>query len=233
MILLLTGPALAYQTLTNASGSGIVWQEMPIAFELNPANTSGLDEAGVEANIRRAAGTWGEVDGADIHFDVGLTDESGTGHDGQALVYFQDDWQADPNLLALTSNWSTSDGTIISFDIAINETHHEWSLSGESGKADLQNTMAHEFGHVLGLGHETHEEEATMWSSSRAGEILKRDLHTADEVGVVFLYGEHDFGNEEERPPLPLACSSSAAGPGLGMALAGLVFACRRRGEEE
>ncbi|MCP4807440.1 MAG: matrixin family metalloprotease [Proteobacteria bacterium] len=232
MLIALITSAHAYQALTNASGSGIVWQEMPIAFEINPANTQGLDEAAVEANIRRAASVWAGVPGSDIEFDVEMTDASGTAHDGHALVYFTDDWTHDPNLLALTSNWSTPEGTIISFDIAINDADHDWSLSGESEHSDLQNTMAHEFGHVLGLGHESEESEATMWSSSKRGEILKRDLHTADEVGVVSLYANRDFGDEDQTS-LPLACSSLAAGHGSLLALVAIAFARRRRGKEE
>lgn len=232
MLIALVASSHAYQTLTNASGSGIVWQQMPIAFDINASNSQGLDEAAVEANIRRAASVWQDVPGAAIEFDVGMTDATGTAHDGVAVVYFAEEWKHDPNLLALTSNWSTPEGSIVSFDIAINETDHDWSLSGETQKSDLQNTMAHEFGHVLGLGHEADEVDATMWSSSRRGEISKRDLHSADEVGAVFLYSDADFGDPEP----PLACSTGTRGvPAQGLLVAALTlaFVRRNRGMEE
>ncbi|HJN75336.1 MAG TPA: matrixin family metalloprotease [Myxococcota bacterium] len=220
LIVLFCASAQAWETLSNTSGSEIRWQVMPIEFGINPDNEAGLDEAGVEASIRRAAMAWAEVPATDIEFDVSMTDIAVTDHDGQATVYFRDDWQLDPELLALTSNWSTSEGQIISFDVAINTHDHEWSLDGESGLTDLQNTMAHEFGHVLGLGHELQETEATMWSSSPRGETIKRDLHALDELGAIYLYP-----TEEPEETTPLGCSSA---PVVGFWLLGLMLLRRR-----
>ena len=224
LIGLLCSPALAWETLTNTSGSEIRWPVMPIEFGINPDNEAGLDEAGAEMAVRRAAMVWTEVEAADIDFEVGMTDVAQSGHDGQAAVYFKHDWEQDPELLALTSNWSTSEGVIISFDIGINTEHHDWSLDGEEGRADLQNTMAHEFGHVLGLGHELDEPSATMWSTSPRGETAKRDLHAFDELGALYLYPRQDA-----EDPTPSACSTA---PVMGFWLLGLMLLSRRSDPE-
>lgn len=222
LIALLASPAQAWETLTNTSGSEIRWVVMPIEFGINPHNDAGLDEAGVEAAIRRASSVWGDVPGSEIGFQVGETEVAETAHDGQAAVYFQSAWEHDPDLLALTSNWSTPEGQIVSFDVAVNTADHTWSLSGEEGHADLQNTMAHEFGHVLGLAHELEEAEATMWSSSPSGELKKRDLHVLDELGAAYLY-----------PPIereePYGCATA---PVAGFWLLALM-AIRRRSDPE
>jgi hypothetical protein len=229
MFVLLLAQAHAFETLHNASGSQLKWTQMPIRFDINPSNSQGLDEDMVWANTYRAADVWAQVEGADIEWDVGDTLVAEAGHDGQAVVFFNDQWSGDESLLALTSSWSTGEGEIISFDIAVNSAHHSWAMDGGEGQVDLQNTLAHEFGHVLGFGHETEIHEATMWSSSGVGETAKRDLHPVDIAGAQALYPEL----EPEQGPelsLPLACSATGRG-GLGGLLPALLIlvAARRR----
>ena len=103
-------------------------------------------------------------------------------------VYFEDNWNEDPNILALTYNWaSSSTGEIIHFDMAINVESHEWATDGSPDLHDLQNAIAHEFGHALGLDH-SEVPEATMAPTAPLGEIQKRDLHEDDKEGMVHLY---------------------------------------------
>ncbi len=227
MLVLLLAPAHAFETLHNSGGSPLTWTEMPVRFDINPRNAQGLDEDLVWTNTYRAADVWAQVEGTDIAWDVGEGEVAETAHDGQAAVYFSDDWQGDESLLALTSTWSTGEGAIVSFDIAINSTHHTWAMDGGEGAIDLQNTLAHEFGHVLGFGHEPDNTEATMWPSSGLGETDKRDLHATDIEGAQAQYPESEAVEGGELR-LPLGCSGVGGAAGLLPALLGLI-ALRRR----
>jgi hypothetical protein len=60
---------------------------------------------------------------------------------------------------------------------------------GQSGCTwhDLQNTLTHEVGHLLGLDHPP-EVEATMYRRADVGETKKRDLHPDDIAGICTIY---------------------------------------------
>ena len=79
---------------------------------------------------------------------------------------------------------------IVEFDIVF-DTDFEWSLSGESGKMDLQNIATHELGYGIGLDdvYQDRAGEETMYGYAALGEIEKRDLYLGDQEGVKKLYG--------------------------------------------
>lgn len=52
---------------------------------------------------------------------------------------------------------------------------------------DVQNTLTHEIGHVLGLDH-SRVGNATMYASAPLGETSKRDLHDDDIEGLCAIY---------------------------------------------
>jgi uncharacterized protein (TIGR03382 family) len=52
---------------------------------------------------------------------------------------------------------------------------------------DVQNTLTHEIGHIVGLDHSS-VANATMFSSAPLGETAKRDLHDDDIEGLCAIY---------------------------------------------
>ncbi len=82
---------------------------------------------------------------------------------------------------------------------------------------DLQNTVTHEAGHVLGLAH-TSTPDTVMFITTAAGETKKRVLSQDDIAGVCAIY------------PEPSGCASGGAGAGgLGILVAALLL-WRRKG---
>jgi hypothetical protein len=81
---------------------------------------------------------------------------------------------------------------------------------------DLQNTITHEAGHVLGLAHAG--PNTTMFSTTVVGETAKRDLSQDDVAGVCAIY------------PEPSGCATAGGGAGaLGILLAAAALRRRKR----
>lgn len=102
-----------------------------------------------------------------------------------------------------------------------------------SGRYDLENVLAHEFGHFFGLGENPSDPRATMYSCTSACETHKRDLARADVEALVLLY--------TSAPIAGLGCGAAQFSQGRGAlgsasALGGLlvlgcVIAARKRME--
>ncbi|MED5369777.1 MAG: matrixin family metalloprotease [Myxococcota bacterium] len=222
----LTSPADAYEVMTKESGALMRWPAWPLEYAVATDNPLGLDENGTAVATQRAAQAW-EGMGTSVKTSfVGTTDNTVTGHDGLNTVYLTEDWPWEPTLLAMTSSFSDSEGNFVGFDIAVNAKDHEWSLAGDSDRIDLQNTLAHEWGHVLGMGHSDADAWATMHASAAPGETHKRDLSQDDVDGLYFLY------NEDGEAPRVVGCQSAPGAQSLawlGAIATALTLGLRRR----
>ncbi len=218
------------QVLTNAKGARLRWASMPIPFVADPVNSAGLDEDGTVAAIVGGAGAWMWVEGSEVEYRFrGVKSGLQGGYDSENAVFFTDDWDATEDLLALTSTWSDDDGTILDFDLVVNTRDHQWSLDGSVG-GDLQNALAHEFGHALGLGHDEEDEEATMFPSATPGETHKRDLGDSDVAVARWLYPAID-GEEVDAPETRalMACGTTPSTSLLAFFPAALLVVRRRK----
>jgi len=225
--LLIAPTGEAYTMMQNDYGAGLYWRQMPIKFSVNPENPFGLTEDEVEDAVLTAAESW-ETVGAAIEFEyLGFTDTRDMGFDQENVIYFSDEWDQGDSKAAMTYNWTTEDGAIVSFDVGINANGFEWTVDELDPVMDIENVMAHELGHVLGLGHSDIDDLATMWESTSSGELIKRSLRPDDENGLLANYGAD--------VPMGLACSSAGGNTGsglgwlVGMAAAGLCLQRRRR----
>lgn len=221
-IALLIQSAGAFVLTESPHASEIRWDTMPIQWELDTTNSpSNLDAIDQHETIRKAFATWESVSGTIVEFE----DVTFDANVNENVVYWEDNWTADPNMLALTSTMSTTDGTIIGFKIALNAQHPQWTIDGRDGM-DLQNALTHEVGHVLGLDHTHDNTEATMHASAVKGEHSKRDLHWDDKEGIRYLYPETGSSFLED---LALSCSSVGAAPSAMLALIPVAALIRRR----
>lgn len=219
--------------LRNAQGSLLHWESMPVGYQADPSHNGGLDEESTVAAVVEASGAWTAVDGVGVDFRFrGTATGLHGGYDKQNVVYFVDEWTGSSDLLALTSTWSTDEGEILDFDMAVNTADHTWALDGDPGCIDLQNALAHEFGHALGLGHDENDLDATMYPSADAGEVTKRDLSAADIEVVAWLYppSAESADTGGAAPASPFGCDA-AGFPSLLAALPAAFFVTRRRKE--
>jgi hypothetical protein len=128
---------------------------------------------------------------------------------------------------------------ILDADVVLNGEHgfsffdHD-ARNEEMKTYDLQNVLTHELGHLLGLGEEMDDVDATMYAFSQPGETGKRDLEIVDKDSIAALYSE-EFDSEAEG-----GCGGAAIAGYEGDAwmwaafgFGALGFAMRRRSTRE
>lgn len=112
------------------------------------------------------------------------------------LLRDRDEWLAlddhDSRALALTLIWhDKKTGEILDVDMELNGGAGEFTdcreVSCNSRNIDLQNTVTHEAGHLLGLGHSNVRGATMQPSTTTSPETEKRDLGLDDTAGYCAL----------------------------------------------
>ncbi len=162
-----------------------------------------------------------------------------------------------PNELAITSVFaSNKTGEIFDTDIELNAVNAQWGdlvenpqLAKSSNMHDLQNTLTHELGHVIGLDHTCngggqsnffdHEskpvptcpgsiemQETTMAAIVMPGDTLRRSLSADDKKGVCDIYpADRKLACSEEGGGCTMAKHSAGRGQGGWFLTAAVAFA--------
>lgn len=98
-----------------------------------------------------------------------------------------DCWDYGAGVLALTTTtFTVSDGVLVDADIEINGATASPSV-GVPVRNDVQNTITHELGHLLGLAHSP-DPLSTMYASAPSGETSKRVLDPGTKQFVCDVY---------------------------------------------
>jgi hypothetical protein len=173
-------------TAYTASGS---WAQSPVVYHVNPINLD-LPEAVVEGAVHIGASVWAQQSQASFAFIYGGRSGQMTNtNDGVNLVVFRN--ASAPNggsVIATTYWWSNSSG-IIDADVVFWDAAFRF-FSGTSGCSDgfyIEDIAAHEFGHVLGLGHSA-VANTTMFPTVSSCSQRNRTLEPDDIAGVQALY---------------------------------------------
>ncbi len=233
---------LGYVRTTSPDGTPIHWHRSCIFISPDSAGSS---DVGADASLEAVAGGTEEWNYAAsecnsyIKFIInepkpnlkrGFTTN---GTNKNVIVWLEEHWGDDEidyerNAIALSTITFVSDpgaeddGEILDADIEFNGVYQKFSVSpeGEAGKYDIQNTLTHELGHVLGLDHPCHDgeveprpvdhegnpipdcypewslddsiTEATMYNFAFTGETKKRNLTDDDIAGLCAIYPPGD-----------------------------------------
>jgi hypothetical protein len=162
------------------------------------------------------------------------------------LVFRTSNWTYDPSALAITTVFAQqSDGLILDADVELNAAggRFRWgdlvaNVGTEGGAEDLQNTLTHEFGHLLGLDHNcflpgtpartmdnagnpvpecdrssAEVQQATMFAAVTRGDTERRTLAPDDQAGVCAIYPAAPIP-DGGPPAVSPACTNASVGGG-------------------
>ncbi len=175
---------------------------------------SSVNDAAIDA-----AEWWNDVYGAYDKLEYAEQDGSSCDHDDGYNAVEGNTWStssciasASSSALAVTVYSYDSDGEMGETDVLFN-ANYGWTTSlssAESGSDNfLQGVAAHEFGHVLGLGHE--DDAAVLMNPYYS--LAYEELHADDIAGHRYLY---DSGNTQDNVAMsrwkaPVSSSSAAS----------------------
>ncbi len=250
---------IAWSGYITSYGASVHWADSEIPFVIDArGSTSVANDAEFEA-IQRSMDTWNAVDCEHPQFVYdgevtgikALAGENET--DGTNIIIWEseEEWPYPTNTktIALTTLfYNPLTGVAEESDMELADFAYTFTVTpGTDGAStDIENTITHELGHVLGLDHSS-DKEATMYYSSPNAEISKRDLNHDDRTGLCTIYTgiavpdegaqEGPLDSGEPTEPVTLSESACAASPtgalmpvlvvmGLCVAVAG----SRRRG---
>jgi hypothetical protein len=235
--LAIASPARAYvrTTVDGVPDRPIFWMDRAISIELASGSSTDVGAVDLRAALDRSLGTWSRAgDCTDIVLtDVGEAMALTTNLDGGALdhhnrvVVRESDWPAivGPETLALTTVlYDRSSGAILDADTDVNAVAHSFSTSDPppSDHDDVQNTLTHEMGHLLGFGH-VGDPDATMYASALPGETIKRDL-AADDLRAVCETYPTGRPTPTTLPTSPPSCAVSRTASATLSTLAAAVL---------
>lgn len=260
LALLLALPAYVC-TRAGDEGPSIAWEDRQVVLRQS-GGSADLADGDIAAVLTRSADAWARVgDCTDIEPVVGEDSQgrligfdwaAGTGSpENENIVIFRNDTEGDEldtwvhslGALAITTvTYETHSGQLLDADIEVNDSRFHFTACDPGECAvdfDLENTMTHELGHVLGLDHSA-DTTATMFASAPRADLSKRDLSPDDVDAICTVYpaGEPPgecYGVAREDPPdvrfSPTLChGGSLTSSASACLLLALLGTRRRRG---
>ena len=181
-------------TLNSTSNSDLKgWSQSEVKFYVNLTNCpSSVDVVGM---IKEAANVWNNVPTSSIKVSYGGTTTSDD-YTNPPTVYCETDFatvtKANANFVPGAASVQAPSGRISSGLLILNVSSGQANIANYD-KTKLTLIVAHEIGHVLGLGH-SDSTNALMYYDATAKEEL--NLSQDDIDGMSYLYPSNEFDGE-------------------------------------
>ncbi|MFH1810976.1 MAG: matrixin family metalloprotease [Pseudomonadota bacterium] len=195
------------------AGPSLYWNTREVSFALNAEGDPRITDGSELEASRLSFATWAAVACTDLRFvEQALTSARLVGYNwrdpaqNENLVVWRsgrqsdpsDAWRHEPGSIAVTTTtFKSRSGELLDADVEFNAEVYTFTACtppeiGCTVQYDVQNTLTHEIGHVIGLDHPPLTQpgvtDTTMYQSAPRGELKKRDLDPDDEEGLCFIY---------------------------------------------
>ncbi|MBN2493148.1 MAG: matrixin family metalloprotease [Deltaproteobacteria bacterium] len=173
------------------------WETRQVRVLLNEACSADLPRAQCETAVWASLAIWNEAPCSDFQFlSGGLSSRTDVGFDEDhwddnvnLILWTESSWRHDETAIAMTTTtYDRHTGQVVDTDVELNGLSYTFTaIESPNVIVDIQNTLAHEAGHMLGLDHSS-DPEACMFATAPEGETKKRDLAQDDIDGVCHIY---------------------------------------------
>lgn len=216
MAISLSSQAFTLNSSTNPNLKG--WAGGEVQIFVNTANCpAGVDVIGL---TQEAVKIWNNVPTSSIKVSYGGTTTNTGSSTNPPTVYCSTNFASipggpDPDAVPGAASVSSPGGQIAAGQIFLNATSGDGNVGNFSYTA-LLIIMAHEIGHLLGLGH-SHSTSALMYYDASAKDTYS--LSQDDIDGISYLYPSNEFSDNKfagcgsvgfTAPPLPPSASGGA-----------------------
>jgi len=208
-----TSASHAYALLKTNSGKSVHWDRAVVVVAPGKSVSANLSSASVRLSLTEAIRSWNGLPEMKLKF---TTDESPAPE--VKIEFCKGSWRFKAGLLATTEfQASVTTGIITSATIIVNECDYKFvgPEEVEGGALDLQATLAHELGHVLGLAH---SDEATAVMFESTGSVRQRRPMIDDRVGLAAIYDPDFKPRENTAATAPSTVTPTTAKPGTAAA---------------
>ena len=179
--------ALAVTSTVNAYSSYARWSSGSATFYVNPKNADVSESAAVAA-AQAGLDVWNTQSGSGFTYRYGGTaTDTSTANDNRNVLIFRN--STNGSALATTYSWWNSSNQLVDSDIVMWDGAFTF-FTGTAGcvnGAYIEDILAHELGHALGLSHST-ASDATMYPSYSYCSQALRTLAADDIAGAQNLY---------------------------------------------
>jgi len=227
-------PVSAWVQSKSSKGAGLHWTGPCHTVYAHADGSGDVDDGSDIDAIIASLETWNAVECTPFTLIWGgLTNMEWIGYtsyggNANIIIFHEEGWPYDQRPVAFTSvTYNPMSGVIFDADIEMNAEDYEFTAGGpdkDLGDIDIQNTITHEAGHIIGLDH-SDKVVATMYDWSTFGETQKRTLDEDDQDGLCALYPLDDgasvceevqkldlWVDDPDTPPGPASNPSCAVG---------------------
>lgn len=173
------------------------------------------DGSDIEA-IRRAAENWHTAIESCSYIRLDILDPSPAanlhfaefGENENVIRWVESGWRHDDLAAGITTVFfvddkgSTQDGRILDADVEINGEFFTYATTGDQERTDVENTLTHELGHVIGLDHPCDDGARRPLPPDDAGNPIPRckpEMHLPQWLKDLTMYNFAELGETKKR----------------------------------